>query len=136
FFWNHSRSGELWVMQADGQRKRQLALHQPALQVSGPAFWSPDGKRIAFTAGCTGQEENQTTPERIRVNLWLMNSDGSHLRKGAEGVWMGPQWSPDGTKIYWPHRGFAVATGSILTDSSGQPISFFKGLGFARWLPD
>jgi dipeptidyl aminopeptidase/acylaminoacyl peptidase len=53
--------------------------------------YSPDGTRIAFESGRSGNEE-----------IWISNADGSHLVQltAFRNAWSGsPRWSPDGQKI-------------------------------------
>ena len=49
--------------------------------------YSPDGKYIAFV----------TVPPGSSEEIFLMNSDGSGLRRLVGGSW--PTWSPDGASI-------------------------------------
>jgi WD40 repeat protein len=58
-------------------------------QVDEPA-WSPDGQRIAYVAGASGDRA-----------IWLMNPDGSgRMRLSAAGSNdRHPAWSPDGMRI-------------------------------------
>jgi TolB protein len=56
--------------------------------------WSPDRKRIAFT----GRDNDKT------LHIYVMNSDGSHLRDvahadSADGQMQMPAWSPDGRRL-------------------------------------
>ena len=54
--------------------------------------WSPDGSKILFTA---------YSPKTGDSSIYIVNADGSNLRKVAEDVALGcsPDWSPDGRKI-------------------------------------
>ncbi len=73
------------------------SLHQPqhssatgaqAISSETPV-WSPDGRRIAFSAGPSMQHQ-----------IYIMNADGSaakRLTSGEQNRW--PTWSPDGTSI-------------------------------------
>jgi Tol biopolymer transport system component len=66
------------------------------LGIDDPVFspwdlvWSPDGSRIAFSAG-DGSE-----PKWEWLGTFLMNADGSDARRLGDG---GSQWSPDGTQM-------------------------------------
>jgi dipeptidyl aminopeptidase/acylaminoacyl peptidase len=52
---------------------------------SRPA-WAPDGERIAFHSNYGGE-----------MGIWIMNADGSALRRIARG--REPTWSPDGSRL-------------------------------------
>lgn len=59
------------------------------------AMVSPDGKRIVFSL---------STADSIDGNdLWIMNSDGTHLEKLTKLKWLQhePAWSPDGEWVYF-----------------------------------
>jgi WD40-like Beta Propeller Repeat len=78
----------IWVMNADGSDARELV----AVKGLWPAglVWSPDGSRLAFSAG----------PRRL---VWVVGADGSGLTSViSHGV--NPVWSPDGSRIAYEHR--------------------------------
>ena len=99
------------------------------------SLWSPDRKRIVYRGTRRGLTDRETTMEDTHV--WLMNSDGSDRREiGAflddrQGA---PQWSPDGSAVY-----FSVQErGSIhlvrLPISGGKPEYVVKDAGtMAGW---
>ena len=82
----------LWVRQADGKRPIQLTS-QPL--VAAFPRWSPDGKRIAFSAG---------EPDDRPMRLYLVDADGGQIKPavpsaaGSQGY---PTWSPDGKKLLY-----------------------------------
>ncbi len=82
---NDRFSSALWIMNADGTRKRQL------VEGSG-ARWSPDGTRIAYVA--SGE------PEGSQIFVRWMDAEGAttqitRLENGPSQV----RWSPDGRWI-------------------------------------
>jgi Tol biopolymer transport system component len=95
--------------------------------------WSPDGRLIAFVS------ERDGTPD-----VWVMNADGSGIRKLAAGGLMEPlgavdPWSPDGSRLAF--TGFADGSSDIhviaadgtgltrITDDAGADW-------FGGWSPD
>jgi Tol biopolymer transport system component len=82
---NDRRYSEIWIMNADGSRKRFL------VDGSSP-IWAPDGTRIAFTA--------QGEPQGSQIFVRWMDAEGAITQ--ITRVERGPgslQWSPDGTQI-------------------------------------
>jgi dipeptidyl aminopeptidase/acylaminoacyl peptidase len=82
---NDSRESELWIMNADGTRKRKL------VDGSG-AVWSPDGTRIAYTAA--GE------PKGAQIWVRWMDAEGAasqitHVDESPGSI----TWAPDGTSI-------------------------------------
>jgi Tol biopolymer transport system component len=71
----------IWVMRSDGGEAHQLT-RGPSPQ-HAPA-WSPDGTRIAFTRA---------------KGIFVMNADGTKLRRITHRVEGIPSWSPDGAKL-------------------------------------
>jgi len=74
----------LWLMNADGTNARAITDGEDAV-------WSPDGEQIAFISALEGFNE-----------LYLMNSNGSNIRKAApepKTADLGFVWSPDSSQI-------------------------------------
>jgi dipeptidyl aminopeptidase/acylaminoacyl peptidase len=88
--------------------------------VTGPPVWSPDGRRIAFTARVSAAPLNARAPRVIRRLRYLLNGDGFigdtfwHVftvavdaetpsgavqRTGGEWHHFSPGWSPDSTQL-------------------------------------
>jgi Tol biopolymer transport system component len=90
---SYDHSNALWVMNADGSNRRQVAggdwYHVRAL------VWSPDGERLAISCGCPAGSGVYT----IRADgsaLTLVSADEDEERTT-------PQWSPDGSQIALVH---------------------------------
>jgi dipeptidyl aminopeptidase/acylaminoacyl peptidase len=95
----------LWIMNADGTRKREL------VDGSG-AIWSPDGTRIAYVA--------QGDPEGAQVFVRWMDAEGAatqitRLERSPGSL----RWSPDGTRLAFTMSVEDVEQWSV--DMPGRP---------------
>ncbi len=83
------RGTEIWAMNATGTALRSLTGTSNAVDSS--PVWSPDGSQIAFVRSENGED-----------SVYLIDRDGSNLRKLTTGQSRSPYWSPDGSLIaYW-----------------------------------
>ena len=123
-----SDEGDVWVMRADGSRKRNLT-RSPAVADWSPS-WSPDGSRIAYfsTAGGGG-------------DIWTMRADGSGkrnvTRNGALNEY--PTWSPDGRSLAFnSHRDGQFEIYASASDGSDQRNLTRNGAKdqWPAWSPD
>jgi Tol biopolymer transport system component len=123
-----NQDDEISVARSDGSEQRNVT-NNPANDW-GPD-WSPDGSTIAFNSDREGG---------AGLGGYLMNPDGSNLRRIDTDVWFEyPSWSPDGSKIAFMgalgsnYEVFVidVATGETtqLTDSPGHDA-------WPAWSPD
>jgi dipeptidyl aminopeptidase/acylaminoacyl peptidase len=94
---------------AQQNSKLTLADYLEWESVSDPQI-SPDGKQIIFSRRWVDKQN-----DRWESSLYIMNTDGSRLRKLTDGS--SPIWSPDGSRIAFTHRG----------EPSGTQI-------FVRWM--
>ncbi len=78
----------IYTMNADGSSIAQLTKTQA---VNVFPFWSPDGKRIAFSVNATNQ------PFAWRV--FVMNADGSDAKAVTNFSSAAAHWSPDGKQF-------------------------------------
>ncbi|MFN7933826.1 MAG: S9 family peptidase [Bryobacteraceae bacterium] len=92
--------------------------------------WSPDGKRIAYIGTRRGLTDLETTMEDTHV--WTVNADGTGRREIGRVVdnrQGGPQWSPEGTHVYFT----ALDRGNVrlvrLPAGGGVPETLVKERG-------
>lgn len=100
--------------------------------------WSPDGQSIAFIGGGTGPGLGG------RSDIYVMNSDGTEVRKVGEYKWsdVGPEcfswakyaWSPDSRFIVY-HSMVDQRIFLARADGKEQPVEIGQG-GDAGWSPD
>ena len=94
-----SPTSEIYVIDADGRNPQNLT--NSPYNDRDPS-WSPDGKRIAFTA---------LREERINYEIYVLDVDGGNLQRltdnpgnnGHSGD-KSPSWSPDGKRIVFTAR--------------------------------
>jgi TolB protein len=81
------RTGEVYILNLANKETRRLTDNNYRELL--PVF-SPDSKKIAYSADTTGNYE-----------IWTMNTDGSNRMQltNAEGIDTRPYWSPDGKKL-------------------------------------
>ena len=115
--------GTVHVMNPDGSGQRRLTNGgMPGCGQEGGPAWSPDGRRIALTAGST---------------ILVFNADGSG-RRTLSGGWA-PSWSPDGREIAFvsePPGGLRVmnADGSGKRELTHDPA--VSAVSAPAWSPD
>jgi Tol biopolymer transport system component len=93
----------IWVMDHDGGAQTQISPNDSTSDDTEPS-WSPDGKLIAF-----GSTRGGTW------NLWVMNADGSGLRRVTTVFSLNPSWSPDGARLAYAGQD---GIGVVNTDGS------------------
>jgi uncharacterized repeat protein (TIGR01451 family) len=86
-----STGDEIFVINTDGTGKQQLTTAQPTqfgFTKDTEPRWSPDGTKILFTRF-----------KDFSSSTYVMNADGSNLRKLLNFSATSPYWSPDGLSI-------------------------------------
>lgn len=113
--------GGIYLMNADGTNVTRLVGYP--LKYAMPWEWSPDSTMLAFTATSeVATKEGQTPPANGEEYLYVINADGSNLRrlnKGIPGVYL-PTWSPNGKQILTSIEGKPMWGGFYLIDLDGS----------------
>ena len=108
---------QIHVIPVDGGEARQVtALEQG---VTTPPVWSPEGGRIAFTAGPQGEPRDRSRPYRItraiyrfdmlgyiddvKQDLWVVPAAGGEARQVTSDARMNtnPRWTPRGDALVY-----------------------------------
>ena len=82
-------TGEIWLMDADGQNQRRLTDNQ---QDDGEPMWSPDSRQIVFT-------RVHTDRKGMDIFSYDLASDQVHQLTNSTGYAFQPAWSPDSAWI-------------------------------------
>lgn len=111
--------------------------------VGGGTAWSPDGRKIAFSATV-----NADLIQGGTADIYVLNLADDTVKKivAQPGPDSAPQWSPDGTKILFSSalgnpNYFASNTRLALVAADGGPIQpltngFDENANFVAWTPD
>ncbi len=120
----------IYTMAADGGRVRRVT--------GGPVRfpeWSPDGTRIAFVRGGYAEAtDDDPEPADANRNVWVVNDDGSGLRRVTDGRWHGSaDWSPDGQRLVSDADAGVIELG---VDGSDRRVLLEGDYGEPSWSPD
>jgi Tol biopolymer transport system component len=87
--------------------------------------WSPDGRHIAFSSDRDGPS-----------GIYVMNADGSGVRRITDSFGLQPAWSPDGRHIAFKGSyGLSI----VNADGGGEPMRLIEDSSFVwspTWSPD
>jgi Tol biopolymer transport system component len=123
------RNGERYRLDASGKAVRVWRRRPPAALTRIQPVWSPDRRRIAFTASQTGPDS--------RYQIYVTRADGSgrrQLTNNEENVQLGPPaWSPDGTQLLY--EGAGLWTVSLQGESKNLTGGFAEGMWCETWSP-
>lgn len=131
----------LYVMDADGSHVRQLTT---GCGSAATPSWSPDGARLVYS----GTDCGGLAPP-VRGRLYVVNGDGSDPHpitpESMTSGDIGPDWSPDGTRILFraSGAGTSIEMFTIRPDGSGRAPLAAAGtvlcdgsVRAAHWSPD
>ncbi len=107
------RTGDTEVFVADPESGDMINLSRSPRSEDRYPCWSPDGKQVCFMS----DRENAT-------NLWIMNADGTGVRRlnRTPAVCYMPSWqiTPRGARIVFGKHGAKPEMASIKPDGSGE----------------
>lgn len=111
---------DIYVVNPDGTGRRNLT-RSPSLFEWSP-LWSPDGRKIAFTA----QEADLSAT--LVTDIFVIDADGSSRRRLTDRAYsaMGT-WSPDGRTIFYTQETGDGTAWAMNADGSEKRL--FKGFG-------
>lgn len=101
--------GSLWIANGDGSDTKRLL---PFARKVSRAAWSPDERRIAFSA-------NKRSSDGLVRHIHVINADGSAEEQLTEGAVNDdhPAWSSDGRRLVIQRRDGAARDGTDTADS-------------------
>jgi Tol biopolymer transport system component/DNA-binding winged helix-turn-helix (wHTH) protein len=110
---HHFMHGAIWRMPLDRNAREQAKSFISSTRVDVLPKYSPDGRRIAFQSGRSGNQE-----------VWICEADGSHpVQLTASRAWAGsPRWSPDGQKIAFDSNAAGNWDIYVIGSQGGQPV--------------
>jgi len=99
------RSGEIYIMDADGQHPRRLT-NSPGWK--GSPTWSPDGKTLFFYSARSSTVAQSDAPQHAApptFGIWAMDIDGRNIRRISpeERTALSPAYGPHG-RIFFATR--------------------------------
>jgi dipeptidyl aminopeptidase/acylaminoacyl peptidase len=105
------KGGDIWLYDQQTKRSRNLT-RTPQVREYDPV-WSPDGRRIAFLAGPTSDDDSIGGVVPAVINL-----DGTNRQQLTEnfGSYRSVTWSPDGKRIAYAHPEEIGDTGVVISE--------------------
>jgi TolB protein len=116
----------VYVARPDGAQLEQLTFFDGKRDYASDPAWSPDGRRIAFSA----------TREWVTPRIYVMDADASNHRLISEGGSdRAPTWSPRGNAVaFWSAR-WPTTQGIYVADVAGGPDRRLTSLDSYAYYP-
>jgi len=138
FATGRSGSNNIWLMNPDGSKPRQLTTSSAQWENARPV-WSPDSSKIAFF-----RFTNEDISEKGTSGLWLSDLEGNEqLLVEIESAELfndqKPVWSPNGRFIAYQHGVKRGADIYVVPVTGGEPINvsnMFEEDLEPSWLPN
>ena len=141
---------EIYTMNVNGSDVRRLTT-TPGYD--GGPWWSPDGTKIVYRAwhpvdSALTSYQGLLAQRLVRPNrmeLWVMNADGSHQQQITQlgGANFGPSWTPDGRRLIFSSNYKQPRSGNfdlflVNLDGSGlEQVTTHESFdGFPMFSPD
>ena len=120
---------EIWLMNADGSKQRQLTT-PPSMgeehAVDSTPDWSPSTEKLLFTRHFRGRDD-----------IYVVGADGTGLRRlttqAGQHSW--PRWSPDGKRVVFVRR-IRRTVGIFVMNADGTHQRRVTGGGIDYAYPD
>jgi tricorn protease len=97
--------GEVFLVPSDGTRPAQNLTQTPGVRERMPRL-SPDGKRVAYFSDASGDYDLYVQP---------VNGRPERLSTGLKTALYHLEWSPDGTKLLFGDKSFAIYVMDVAT---------------------
>src|SRR5581483_4990610 len=124
---------EIYIARADGSHVRRITTPLVEPWCANSPAWSPDGSKIAFSAGPAGC---LYTPQCFGQNVYVVDTDGSNERPMFTPaslppitkypmvyvILVRPSWSPDGSRV-----AFECSAGAVGAPSPDEFVGICVG---------
>lgn len=120
---------DIWIISEDGSGLQRLTENEVGAHI-GPASWSPDGSRIAYSLSVDGLRHEP-------AQIYVMSADGSGVAELTHGSVSSsrPRWSPKGDRIAFQGEVDGQLQIWIMNRDGSERSLLARGL-LLDWSPD